>query len=53
MLPNETPHDLHVEAAQLEARLQDIRARLAADFCPSLPASHPDTKTPWSAPQGK
>ncbi|CAL5868287.1 uncharacterized protein PFLUO_LOCUS2511 [Penicillium psychrofluorescens] len=44
MLPNETPHDLHVEAAQLEARLQDIRARLAADF-------YPDTKTAWSAPQ--
>lgn len=46
MLPNETPHDLHVEAAQLEARLQDIRARLAADF-------YPDTKTAWSAPQGE
>ncbi|KAJ5613054.1 hypothetical protein N7510_006248 [Penicillium lagena] len=48
MLPNETPHDLHVEAAQLETRLQDIRARLAADFYPSPPA---DTKTSWNAPQ--
>ncbi|CAG8288860.1 unnamed protein product [Penicillium salamii] len=37
--------DLEAEVSQLESRLQDARAQLAASECPSPPPSHPNS---WS-----
>lgn len=51
MHPVEKPQSqqLEEEAAQLEARLQDIRARLAASSYPNPPAPHHhETKIPWT-----
>lgn len=39
------PQDLEAEVAQLESRLEDARAQLAASECPSPPPSYPNS---WS-----
>ncbi|KAJ5127623.1 hypothetical protein N7448_008402 [Penicillium atrosanguineum] len=44
------PSDIQSEIAQLESRLQDMRAQLDASTYPSPPSSHPDTKIPWTMP---
>lgn len=50
MVLDSPSQDLHTEIAQLEARLQDMRAQLDASTYARPPSSHPDNKTPWSIP---
>ncbi|KAJ5092347.1 hypothetical protein NUU61_007217 [Penicillium alfredii] len=41
--------DLQAEVAQLESRLQDVRAQLAGSLYPSPPSSHTNSKTSWTS----
>lgn len=50
MLMRKQPQDLQMEIAQLEARLQDMRAQLDASTHSSSTSSHPDNETAWSIP---
>ena len=44
------PSDIQSEIAQLETRLQEMRAQLDASTYPSPPSSYPDNKIPWTMP---
>ncbi|KAJ5674761.1 uncharacterized protein N7477_004695 [Penicillium maclennaniae] len=44
------PSDLQSEIAQLECRLQEMRAQLDASTFSSPPSSYPDNKIPWTMP---
>lgn len=50
MLMEKQSQALQMEIAQLEGRLQDMRAQLDASTYPSPPSSHPDNKTAWTMP---
>lgn len=50
MLVEHQSQDLQTHIAELEARLQDMRAQLDACTYPTSSSSHPDNKTPWTMP---